>query len=267
MYTCPYCGRADFQAFNDQRTHIGEAHPGMDLNVCAVCNKRFSTRGNLVTHMLRHTAHVDHVCPVCGQQCSTKSNLTTHMKSHTGQGHSCPECDAFFPHPSALAAHLRTHSGEKPYRCDTCGTSFAKKSTLNTHMRIHTGEKPFGCSRCNKRFARADHLKKHMRLHTGEKPYLCTLCGVRFAQQASLSYHMKTSHPAAHTFNSALTGLLRQPENRFRNFTQAHSYISKLFDPNAPVNTLERCPHCGENFADLALHTAVCPWRPGPSWQ
>jgi uncharacterized Zn-finger protein len=212
LYKCPYCERQDFRKLNDQRAHIGQAHPGMDLNVCAVCYKTYSNRYTLATHLKRHT-------------------------------------------------------DERPFVCGICNKGFLFRSLLSRHMRLHTGERPYACGQCDQRFSHLHNLSAHMRNHTGEKPYACTLCEVAFRHANSLTYHMQTCHPSTYDFNKALKGMLKDQQNRFSDFAQAHHYISELFQEPTPANRYQQCPHCGENVADLDQHIELCPWRQGPSWE
>jgi len=267
LYKCPYCEREDFRELNDQRAHIGEAHPGMDLNVCAVCNKRYSNRGNLVFHMKIHTGQ-KHVCTICNASFAYLSSLRLHVRNHTGEKpYECSVCDASFARGDALKDHMLSHTGEKPYICTVCDKGFGNAQNLQRHMLTHSGERSHACSICDKRFARPHQLKSHMQRHSKEKRFVCTVCNMRCGYQASLTTHMKNLHPSTYRFNQALTNKLSDPKNDFPDFEEAHKYVSALFREPAPVTPLQRCPLCGESFADLALHTEICPWRQGPSWE
>jgi len=267
LYKCPYCERDDFPEFNDQRAHITAVHPGMDLNVCAACNRRYSKRSNLVTHMKRHTDQVEYACTDCGRLYSSKNSLAFHMKTHAGQGFSCIECGRKFLRMDHLVRHERTHTGERPYSCHQCSDSFAHQSTLKDHMLTHTGERPHACPQCDKRFSLPQNLKSHMRTHTGEKRFTCTLCNKHYAYQVTLTIHMRTHHPCLHDFDKAVTSTLKAPGNRFPDFAEAQSDVSAPFREADPVPAYDRCPHCGVDVLDLETHIEVCPWRQGPSWQ
>jgi uncharacterized Zn-finger protein len=151
--------------------------------------------------------------------------------------------------------------------CNQCGDSFAHQATLKGHMLTHTGERPHACPDCDKRFSLPQNLKKHMLVHTKEKRFVCAVCARQYGYACSLKSHMQTSHPHLYEINPALKNMMKEPENRFAGFDQAQSYLSDLFRQPAPVNSFEQCPHCGETVTNLDLHTEVCPWRQGPSWQ
>jgi len=240
LYICPYCDRDDFPKLNDQRAHIGEAHPGMDLNVCGVCKNSYLGRTNLVVHMRIHKGQKPYVCTVC---------------------------NARFVYPGYLRKHMRTHTGERPYSCKTCGASFGQAATLKGHMRTHSEEKSHVCAVCNKRFRHLQGLRMHMVVHTKEKRFICTECDSHFGYASSLNAHMRTCHSHLFEINPTLKSMIKEPKNRFADYDKAQNYLSGLFSQPTPVNRSERCPHCGETVTDLELHTEICPWRQGPSWQ
>jgi hypothetical protein len=134
-------------------------------------------------------------------------------------------------------------------------------------MLTHTGEQSHICSVCNKRFGRAQYLQRHMLTHMNRYSHTCTLCNAHFEHGEALTDHMQTSHPTSYQFNTTLTTLRNDAVASFPDFSDAHHYGSGLFSEPVPVNIYQRCPHCGENVADLEQHTAICPWRQGPSWQ
>ncbi|XP_061435524.1 zinc finger protein 615-like isoform X2 [Lethenteron reissneri] len=190
-HVCKECDKGFTTRFSLE-THM-RTHTGERPHVCNECGKRFTTRFTLSTHAISHTGEWPHVCKECQKGFAQRSDLEKHARIHTGEKpHVCYECGKGFSQRSTMEAHIRTHTGEKPHVCKECGKGFTKRCNLTTHSISHTGKWPYVCTECGKGFAQRSDLEKHTRIHTGEKPHVCMECGKGFSQRSTLEAHIRT---------------------------------------------------------------------------
>lgn len=122
---------------------------------CQVCNRNFTQKGNLKTHLMTHSGERPYECRVCGKNFTQKGNLDTHVKIHTEtKDHKCQYCDRGFTQRGNLKTHIRSiHTKEKPYACTHCGKAFSQKGNMLTHYKTHDKESRFPCHVCGKTFS------------------------------------------------------------------------------------------------------------------
>uniref|UniRef100_A0A3B5BNF0 Zinc finger protein 665-like n=1 Tax=Stegastes partitus TaxID=144197 RepID=A0A3B5BNF0_9TELE len=146
-----------------------------------------------------------HVCPYCNKTFTRRVFLRTHVYSHTGEKlFTCKVCTKSFTNSQSLLRHSMSHTGNKPYSCNVCGKNFSQAATLKRHQRIHTstqprrkrGRKPgaahlFPCPNCPSRFNTEDQLNHHRLLHTSH-PFPCPECGEAFKRRRDLDLHSLT---------------------------------------------------------------------------
>lgn len=105
---------------------------GSKGNVCDICDKSFSTPGNLITHQIVHSDKRLFQCARC-------------LKSFKQKGH--------------LDAHRKTHLAIKPFKCDICKKQFTSKHILAKHHElIHVQ----GGTRGRKRGSRRPKIKPEL---------------------------------------------------------------------------------------------------------
>lgn len=197
---------------------VGE---GLKRWKCRMCEKSYTSKYNLVTHILGHNGIKPHECTHCGKLFKQPSHLQTHLLTHQGtRPHKCTVCKKAFTQTSHLKRHMLQHSDIKPYSCRFCGRGFAYPSELRTHETkhesghchvctqcgmefptqahlkrhqvSHQGPTTFQCSECHKSFAYRSQLQNHLMKHQNVRPFVCSECGMEFVQIHHLKQHMLT---------------------------------------------------------------------------
>ena len=167
-------------------------------NICQICNKPFSTLGNMRNHIITiHQNYRPFKCtyPGCNKKYSIESRYQVHIRTHLGEKpYVCQICNKSFNEKGNLKTHLRFHSELRPFKCPQCTKCYKTKGHLKDHIEIqHELIKKYFCKFCNKQFGRISTLKAHNRTHTGEKNYKCKLegCNKYFAEKGNMEIHYR----------------------------------------------------------------------------
>lgn len=107
VWPCTFCPQK-FSLKRELINHMSSVHDAKGEIRCEICDKMFSSRGNLKCHMVNHTGGQRFQCTICGKKFATKENFTGHMN---------------------------VHAGAKPFQCTQCLKCFAYKNHLSSHRK------------------------------------------------------------------------------------------------------------------------------------
>ncbi|KAM9823483.1 uncharacterized protein znf366 [Syngnathus typhle] len=252
---------------------------------CRMCDKSYTSKYNLVTHILGHKGIKPHGCHLCGKLFKQLSHLHTHLLTHQGmRPHKCQVCHKAFTQTSHLKRHMMQHSDVKPYSCNVCGRGFAYPSELRAHelkhekgqdnvcvecgldfptlaqlkrhLTAHRGPTSYRCSDCQKTFQYPSQLQNHMMKHKDIRPYICSECGMEFIQSHHLKQHTLT-HKGVKEHKCGICG---------REFTLlANMKRHVLIHTNVRAY---QCPKCFKSFvqkqtlkAHMIVHSDIKPYK------
>ncbi|KAJ8303944.1 hypothetical protein KUTeg_017527 [Tegillarca granosa] len=228
-------------------THVLD-HNGIKPHLCMVCGKYFKQLSHLNTHMLTHDQLKPHVCSVCGKGFTQISHLKRHEAVHLeAKPYICDICNRGFAYPSELRAHKDKHAQGKDH-CEDCNEDFDSPQALKLHLMTHENKDELICKYCNKVFRYPSQLKDHIQSHNGTRPYICTECGMDF---------MKEHHLKAHQFTHTGLKPYECPECG-RSFNQKANMQRHMLIHNA--TRAFKCEECGKTFTQpqtLKAHKVV----------
>ncbi|CAL9708012.1 unnamed protein product [Knipowitschia caucasica] len=190
-WKCRMCEKSYTSKYN-LVTHI-LGHNGIKPHGCHLCGKLFKQLSHLHTHLLTHRGMRPHKCKVCHKAFTQTSHLKRHMMQHSDvKPYSCSVCARGFAYPSELRAHEMKHEKGQENVCVECGLDFPTLAQLKRHLTVHRGPTLYRCSECQKTFQYPSQLQNHMMKHKDIRPYICSECGMEFIQSHHLKQHTLT---------------------------------------------------------------------------
>ncbi|XP_073480487.1 zinc finger protein 366 isoform X2 [Aquarana catesbeiana] len=199
-WKCPTCEKSYTSKYN-LVTHI-LGHNGIKPHSCAHCGKLFKQLSHLHTHMLTHQGTRPHKCQVCNKAFTQTSHLKRHMMQHSDvKPYNCRICGRGFAYPSELKVHEAKHENGRENICVECGLDFPTLVQLKRHLTVHRGPVQYNCTECDKTFQYPSQLQNHMMKHKDIRPYICSECGMEFVQPHHLKQHSLTHKLCGKEFN------------------------------------------------------------------
>ncbi|KAM5171357.1 zinc finger protein 710 [Mantella aurantiaca] len=254
-WQCRMCEKSYTSKYN-LVTHI-LGHSGIKPHSCPHCNKLFKQPSHLQTHLLTHQGTRPHKCEVCNKAFTQTSHLKRHMLLHTDiKPYSCRFCGRGFAYPSELKAHEVKHENGRCHVCVECGLDFATLTQLKRHISSHQGPTMYQCMECNKSFHYRSQLQNHMLKHQNVRPFVCKECGMEFSQIHHLKQHSLT-HKGVKEFKCEVCG---------REFT-LHANMKRHMLIHASVRPFQ-CHICFKTFVQkqtlkthMIVHSPVKPFK------
>ncbi|KAJ0177610.1 hypothetical protein K1T71_006483 [Dendrolimus kikuchii] len=179
--------------------YVAEPLRGKVDNVpCPVC-KQIYLRTNLRAHLLTHSGKRPFLCIICNKSFTSKGNLKLHRWTHMSRSakpFKCHLCKGAFIRQTEYISHMNAHKSVRPYTCNYCGCQFIRKYNCQRHVREHEIAKKYVCKvpECGKSFHRSYYLSEHMKVHSGARPFSCTICGKTSSNKSNHNKHVKIHH-------------------------------------------------------------------------
>lgn len=170
-FPCEVCGKT-FATQLKHKNHVGSVHRMLKRFKCNKCPERFTEYVYRQRHLVEvhGVPRIDYKCNVCDKSFSRRYNLSTHMKrDHMEErDFQCEMCSYKCFSGKQLSMHMVKHNGERIFECAVCKKSYARKKTLSEHMKIHNNDRRFSCDVCGQAFVQKCSLKGHMKAHHPE---------------------------------------------------------------------------------------------------
>ena len=129
VYQCDFCEKLFTNKYHLQ-SHL-VVHTGERAFVCKTCKKTFGRKSTLRAHMTTHTKVSNFMCTVCEKACNDNNSLEEHMRMHTGIFNGqCPQPGSDCA-PFQARSRLYAQSARRPTRgsrTSMCTTEFTRES-------------------------------------------------------------------------------------------------------------------------------------------
>ncbi|GAB1603206.1 zinc finger protein ZFAT-like isoform X1 [Argonauta hians] len=233
LYSCNTCDKV-FKTLSHMRLHC-LIHTDLKPFKCSKCSYASNSKGNLYTHMRKHTGQF-YICCKCSFKTVNKSHLLEHEATHSNVRHACEMCKKDYNTIKSLVNHIRkyhsvTRKGKQYlakflqgrqdrgttviHQCHVCNRKFKKKIDRDRHLFVHDiRDIPSvqHCELCDYSASRRIYLEKHFLKH--RVIYCCVVCQDKFLSTIRLREHITNIHPATedNLFEQSIAASLYLPE-------------------------------------------------------
>lgn len=132
-FACDFC-KESFVSYEQKMTHVNNFHK--DFFQCNVCSQTFDSKKALKDHKAsNHTEDRKFQCSYCEKGFTQKRYLDSHVTIHTGErNYVCQVCSRTFRVKGDLNVHMTTHSKVKAHKCTKCEFSCKRRCELLQHL-------------------------------------------------------------------------------------------------------------------------------------
>ena len=270
IFKCPACAKVFTKKCN-MRAHFSIFHEIQKSNkVCNICGNEFISNKQLKRHMTSaHGYKSDYHCKDCDKYFTSKTGLNTHIKQiHEKIRFSCDLCEKSFTAENTLKNHkisfhdkskevrcnlceklfstftqrnchvINSHRANLDLPCETCNKIFHTKASLKCHRKIHRG-KAEKCEQCESSFVTKGQLRVHVNaVHLLKKEAKCDLCNIELCTKKYLQIHLDSIHKGT-TIKCELC------DETFSNKTNLNQHKKRKHD----IKTMHKCTFCDKSFA------------------
>lgn len=177
--------------------------------ICDYCDRAFTRKYNLQTHIENCHMTTDCLCRICGQSFGSPAGMQQHyIRGHNRHNQPFPECDIcgrIFTRKQNILLHMTSvhlHAVLPEIRCKHCYRTFATERNLKRHLnQQHNPDVEYPiCNECHKIYKTKTALLNHIsRDHEAEDSIevddiRCKLCGKTYINKRNLKRHIEQSH-------------------------------------------------------------------------